>query len=377
MKFKKKIIIISVVLVAALIVIFIYNNYKLSTRNAIEKLVLDKKLINIIVAGSNRYDNNKHKLYLIVSINPDNSNIGITFIPPSFRVYLKEGSDRVCRIDELDFVDFDKLKRTLKKDLKLNVPFYIELYSLDVKRIVDLIEGINVFILDQVKNDGEIKFGNNYLDGDKAVKYINYAQENSIYVKFDRILDVLFSLYYHREDKKKFLNFDFIRELVKTTKSNLLPQEILKISDIVYNKGNVMATVLPGVMKNKHYILDDISFKIYEKEFLTKLILTEDIENIAKIKILNGTNVPGLARRMRSRLIRDGFNVVQFGTSPYRKLKDSIIICRKGNFSLVNKISVNTGIKKIYYIIDSTQLNNILIIIGEDYKSGSKSKSRE
>lgn len=153
---------------------------------------------------------------------------------------------------------------------------------------------------------------------------------------------------------------------MKTVRTNLLPQEVFKIGEIIFMEGNVISTILPGSFKNNYYVINDISYKIYEKEFLTSLVVSKKAEPIIKIKILNGTNVPRLARRMRNNLIRDGLNVVEFGTSPYTKMKESIIICRKGNYSAVNKVSELTGINRIYYIIDSTQLNNLLIIIGED-----------
>ena len=112
--------------------------------------------------------------------------------------------------------------------------------------------------------------------------------------------------------------------------------------------------------------MDDIAHKIYESEFLNPLIVNSMNEQVPKIKILNGTNVSGLARKMRNLLIREGMNVVEFGTSPYQKMDKSIIVCRKGNLSAVQKVSELTGILKVHYIVDSTLLNNVLIIIGED-----------
>ena len=47
-------------------------------------------------------------------------------------------------------------------------------------------------------------------------------------------------------------------------------------------------------------------------------------------------------------------------------MNESIIINTKGNYAAVKKASEATGIDNIYHIIDNTQLNNILIIIGKD-----------
>ena len=103
----------------------------------------------------------------------------------------------------------------------------------------------------------------------------------------------------------------------------MLPQEVQRICELIFKNGDVMATVLPGFFKDGYYVMDDITFRIYEKEFLAQLIVDKsekEIDSSIKMKIVNGTDVPGLARKMRESLIREGLNVVEFGTSPYRKM---------------------------------------------------------
>jgi hypothetical protein len=144
---------------------------------------------------------------------------------------------------------------------------------------------------------------------------------------------------------------------------------MMKIGEIIFRDGDVMATVLPGFFKDGYYVMDDITFRIYEKEFLAQLIVDrseKEIDASIKIKIVNGTDVPGLARKMRETMIREGLNVVEFGTSPYRKMGKSIIINRRANIAAVNRVAELTGIQSVYNVIDNTQLHNILIIIGED-----------
>ncbi len=361
---KRKQIIIAAVLSIVLLVLG-YNCYTRQTRNAVEQLIKDKKMINILVAGGNKYNDNKHRFFSILSINPINNKIGITFIPPSYRI--KTGGDDYEKLESIDFIYFDRIRDTFRDDLKMNVPFYIKLYGDDVVRIVDLLEGINLFVLDQADGGSNLDFGENYFDGARIMRYINSVPENSIYVKYDRISDILFSLYDKKDNYRKFFNEDFIEELFKSVKTNLLPQELIELGGIVYNNGGMIATLLPGGFEKDFYITDDISFRLYEKEFLQSVILDKKADPAIKVKLLNGTSVPGLARKMRNLLIRDGVNVMEFGTSPYDQQNYSMIINRKGNYEAVQKISEITGINHIYHIIDSTELYNVLIIIGKDY----------
>jgi hypothetical protein len=124
---------------------------------------------------------------------------------------------------------------------------------------------------------------------------------------------------------------------------------------------------LPGGYVNDLYLVDEISLKAYQQDFLMPIAVQDSGEYEIKIKILNGTSVPGLARNMRNSLIKDGFNVVEFGTSTYPPMKESVLICRKSDFFAAGSVSKNTGIKNIYFVNDNTQLNNLLIIIGEDF----------
>ena len=355
----------------AAVSLLIYYCHGIQTRNAVEKLIQKKKIINILVAGSNKDNGHKHKFFAIVSINPENKRIGITFIPPSFRIRLDDDGSHCARIDEVVVFNFNRLRYSLQKDLKLNIPFYAELYAPDVERLVNLMEGVELFVLDQPKElqGMGMGFGVNYLDGQKVMRYINAVDENSIYLKYDRILDVLMTLYKDRERLEHFNKLVFIKEMMKSVQTNMLPQEVMGICDLVFKDGDVMATVLPGFFKDGYYSMDDITFRIYEKEFLALLIVDKsqkEVDASIKVKILNGTDVPGLARKMRESLIREGLSVVEFGTSPYRKMNKSILINKRGNVAAVNRVSELTGIQNIYHSIDNTQLHNILIILGED-----------
>jgi polyisoprenyl-teichoic acid--peptidoglycan teichoic acid transferase len=353
------------VFVAFMIVYGIYNKY---TRNAIEVLVSQKKMINILLEGSNVYHDNRHSMYAIASINPDNGRIGITFLPPTLKISMDGSGRNTKRINEIDIDNYNKLNRSLGRDLKMNVPFYIEIYGDDVERSVDILGGIELFILDQCKEIPGFKMGVNYIDGNKTLQYINDVENNSIYRKYDRIQDVFYSMYFNKEKYRKLTNIDFISTLFKKVKTNLLEQEIASLLKIIYKDSEIVSTTLPGKIDDKgDYIFDDISCKIYEKEFITRLVINEKPETAIKVKILNGTDVPGLAKKMRNILAREGITIVEFGTSPYPFMDKTVIINQKGDLTGVMKISELLGLGTIHHIIDNSQLSSALIIIGKDY----------
>ncbi len=368
---KKKIFIAFAILVMLAVALFIYRYYYLVTRNIVESLIAQKRMINILVVGSNAYRDNRHRFYSIVSVNSENGKIGVTFLPPDLKVPLGIRGRDMQKLSEIDISDFNDLREAFQREMKFNVPFYVELYAIDVEKFVDLIGGVEVFMLDQMPLGKGYSFGLNYLDGNKVMKYINDVQGGSIFKKYDRVQDIIFSLHAGRERYGNIFSLELIEELFKFCKTNMMPREAYSLGKLILGKGELSCTILPCEIDDAgNYRLDEISYKIYEKEFLMSLVKDEESTSSIKVKVLNGTDIPGYARKMRNLLIREGLNVVEFGTSPYPKLGYSILINQRGSQINTRKTSEITGIKHIYHVIDNSQLHDVLIILGKESAKG-------
>ena len=164
-KYLKIIIAISIILA----MVFGFLAYKKYSRNVIDEIVSMNEMINILIAGRSAYNENTFRFFALITINPTNKNIGITFIPPDYRILMNDAETNIKKISEVDFYYFDRIRYTLKKDIQMNVPFYVILYSPNVVRSVNLIEGVNIFLLDQMQNIPKKDFGLQYLDGEKVV----------------------------------------------------------------------------------------------------------------------------------------------------------------------------------------------------------------
>ena len=359
----KGIIIAVIVLVVAVAGLYMY---RIKTRNAVELLAGNKLLVNVLVAGTNVYAGGKHKFYCVVSVNPENGRVGVTFLPPTLKVDVSGDGDMV-RLDEISISDFDKISAFLYSSLQIRVPFYVVLYSPDVVRLVDLGEGVNLYVLDQAKDIEGLHRGLNYFDGRKVARYINCTDDNSIFKKFDRIQDVLFTLYYNRPQYEKFIRPDYIAEGMKSIKTNLLPNEVMSIGKLMMKNGDLMSMTLPGkVTPEGDCVIDEVTYKLYENSFLKRLVLADGKDQNIKVKVLNASGVPGIAKKIRQLLVREGVSVVEFGTYPDVVLDESVIINQKGDIESVRKISELTGVSRIHHIIDTTQLHSVLFIAGKD-----------
>ncbi len=356
-----------IILVPVIIVVLLMGGmylYQIYTRNAVETLVNKGQMINILLAGGNSFNNRYYRFYAILSLNSDNRMIGITYIPPDFRVVVNSRRNRVLPVQKVSMEDFDLIRKSIQDTLKLQIPFYIELYAPDVERFVDLVGGLNQFVFDQVEGEYFRPYRENYLNGYKVMKYINNPA--TIYIRFDRIQDILSTLFFKKEKKIDVLNREFIEKISGSVRTNLLPQESLSLARLVMQSDRMISVVPPGELRDGTYMVDDIAFRLYESEFLTPLIVDTLSEEAPKIRILNGTRIPGLARRMRNSLIRDGVSVVEFSTAPYQEMKRTVVVNREGDARAAFRVSEMTGIDTIYHIVDTSRMNNVLMIIGED-----------
>ncbi|NCU32928.1 MAG: LytR family transcriptional regulator [Candidatus Moranbacteria bacterium] len=95
---------------------------------------------------------------------------------------------------------------------------------------------------------------------------------------------------------------------------------------------NFLSLPLYAISRNRETKYKELKAYIKNKQLEEQYFKANYFEGEHKIKILNGTSVPGLARKLRNTLIKDGFNVVEFGTSAYPPMKETVIICRKSDF---------------------------------------------
>ncbi|MFW6365517.1 MAG: LCP family protein [Spirochaetota bacterium] len=358
--------ILSILTALVLSGLYIHHRYQMGRRNIVTHLAEENSMINILLAGSNEYDENRHRLFIVVSINPENRKIGLTFIPPAFAVDLNE--DGVAeKIGDVNPSSMSDLNAAIERELDMKIPFFAVLYSPDLSRMVDLVYGIDLFMFEPEKTTQGMTFGRNYLDGNHIVEYINIAENGSIYSKYDRIMDVVFTLHARRDQYKQFATRPLVDLALETINTNMNSREVLSLASYFFDGTSILWTLLPGKLDvSGLYVRDEIAQTVYRESFLKRLVIEETGELSLKAKLQNATDIPGLARRYRSMLMREGVNVVEFGTFEDMILNETLIIDRKGNAQAAAYLSELIGTDRVYQVIDSTQLHDVLIILGQD-----------
>jgi anionic cell wall polymer biosynthesis LytR-Cps2A-Psr (LCP) family protein len=313
---------------------------------------------------------------------------GIFFIPENLGTKI-EKLDKMDRIGVLyEPGRIGPLKKKVEQLIGQDIPFYINLKRGNISRLVDLIEGIDIFISNPVdlRYDDELILlpsGSVTLDGDKVEDYIRYDDENEeerdeilrkqqfLQALLKKISEPATNEFLQKEDafeyfykyidtniSKRDLRF-FIQELSEFDTEHMYPARvegnILLVEDeelLFPHKGDYLK-------RNVQQLLDTISSDVaFNDEAL-----------VVTLEILNGTDVTGLASRTASLYQGYGYDVINVANADSDKYSQTIILDRKGRIDAAKKVADLIGCTRVNTEIKSTQVESadITIILGKDF----------
>lgn len=296
----------------------------------------------------------------------------------------------------------------------LPIHYYAQIDFEGFKRIVDSIGGIEVDVKNSfydpqypTENFGyqRISFekGLNQMNGDLALKYARSRHgivtdgneyEGSDFARAKRQQQILTSVKDKAFSVSTVINPKKINEILSAlgdhVRTNMEPWEILKLADIAQNIDNEQITnkvidqesgLLSATNKSRAYILmpndkDYIEIKeVFENIFNPEQINTE--ENSARLAILNGTLINGLANRNANELLRKNFKISYTGNAKNTNYEKTVIYdLTSGKMtnsleSLIKKFNANLSPTSFSEKISKSQIKNLenidfIVILGLD-----------
>ncbi len=286
----------------------------------------------------------------------------------------------------LDYVD--KVASILNTD----IPYYISMELNDFSNIVDLFEGVNLFIANPVElldidNLILLPSGNLILDGSKTISYLSYKDETLSDVEhISRRQKILQSLFNQFNSKKSLLRSrDFTNYVNSFIISNLKKDAVISFFNI-FSKLDIERIVFQRVLGNTRLVGEKkLLFPHYEGKLLretvqqtiTSLANTEVISadelNIT-IEILNATGQSGLAGRTSQVFKSFGYDIARVANYEEEPRDKTVVVSLNGDRTTAEKVSDIILCKDISYEPDSYFENNfniynsdIIIILGKDF----------
>ncbi len=276
--------------------------------------------------------------------------------------------------------------------LNIEIPYYLSIELNDFSNIVDLFEGVNLFIANPVEilnidNLILLPSGNLVLDGSKTISYLAFKDETLSDVEhISRMQKILQSLFNQFNTKNGLLRSrNFTNYLNYYIKSNLKKNAVISFFNI-FTKLDIERIVFQRVLGNTRMVGEKkLLFPHYEGKLLretiqqtiTSLANTEVIsadELNVTIEILNGTEQAGLAGRTSQVFKSFGYDVVRVANYDKETRDTTVVISLNGDRTTAEKVADIILCKDISYDPDSYFENNfntynseIIIILGKDF----------
>jgi polyisoprenyl-teichoic acid--peptidoglycan teichoic acid transferase len=276
--------------------------------------------------------------------------------------------------------------------LNTEIPYYLSIDINDFSNIIDLFEGVNLFIANPVELlDAEnlilLPSGNLALDGYKTISYLEYQDQSSSGIEhISRRQKILQSLFNQINKKNRLLNSrDFSNYLSSYIKSNLKKDAVIAFFGI-FTKLDIERIVFQRVLGNTRLVGEkQLLFPHYEGKLLretvqqtiTSLANTEVIsadELNVTIEILNATDQSGLAGRTAQVFKSFGYDIERVANYESDGRDTTLVVSMNGDRTTAEKVAGIILCKDISYSPDilfednlNTNNSEIIIILGKDF----------
>jgi len=283
-----------------------------------------------------------------------------------------------------------EFRNFLSKMLGQDIPYYIHLDTQDFLQVIDLLEGLEIFIPDSVditQDDDHIRIpsGRQILDGDKILEYLLYKndeeREQDLYNRRWAVLKAFIArlgghdVYFNDPGFRKLIRDRFDTNLDETALSryvHLLAQSNQEEMVSQRTMGNLRTVETKSGQKR-------LLFPHFEGQLL-KLGLQQIISNLesaqmireggksVKIEILNGTDQTGLARRSRDLFMNYGLEVSRIGNAQ-NSTDTTLIIDRKGNEAVAQEVAKIIRCENIITQIEASEGGDVdvTVVLGRDF----------
>lgn len=347
-------------------------------------MVAGKRVIGVLVVGTDeRGHRGRTDSIFVVFHNPSTRRTGVVVVPRDIRV--GPGAEKINAVYGRQGIG--GLKARVEDLLGQPIHYHAVLDLEGFVRLVDVLGPVTVYNdrpLRYVDRAGELYIdlpaGELELDGAKAAAYVRFrADERSDAGRSERQME-LAQVLARRLAQERELRRDLrvLRTVMRFFRTDMPFHEVVWLLRRVgrWEASGFEVMRVPGVLREERGYswieVDRDSVRARVREFLLRLntVPSEFTPSMVTVQVLNGTGIPGLASRARSRLLYFGYNVVEFGNAERDDHPRTLVLDRSGNLEAARRVREALKVGEVYPKIDRRLLVDVTVVVGRDFAEG-------
>ena len=335
-------------------------------------------------------DDNREQIYgaYVGIVSSLNNRIGLIGLPRNIALWENKNYNPSILNELYKNGGENAVFRAIETSVDKKISYRISIDNNQISDIIDLIGGVKMYIEEPIEykdeeNGYELSFGIGewLFTGKKIISYLHYLTMKgyedieTLYRLEDVIINCMMSLI-QSPQLRNIIHVQSMRNTVfSKVKSNLRPPDIKAFSNILANSNertlvieNIDARiddngVLTPIFEGSAFIkqMDDLTLYVELKTQKSELN-NEDVS----LTVLNATTVGGLADRINIRMRYRGFSAGEYGNF-MTNLNESVVLIRDGQIEKAFMVAREGRINRVYAKTDRRVLNNVVLILGNDY----------
>ncbi|MFW5843211.1 MAG: LCP family protein [Spirochaetota bacterium] len=320
---------------------------------------------------------------------PETGKSALVNVPPNTGAII----GRLGRVDRIDTLyrmgEIDNFRTEVEALIGTPLPFYLVIDEEGLSDLVDLLEGVEVFI---ASNYGPAEggpalmrpAGNVVLDGAKVRDYLSFEEPGETDVeRVERRQTFVRRLLAAVGSKAEYLSHRQVTPyFIEAVESNMDRRSLLTFAGSLATL-DVNRSISRRVQGNERVVeiagnRDTLLFPHFEGQWLREtvrqvrdsLATDESIRDdnvVISIEILNGTEINGLARRTRELYESFGFDVVSFANAESTGIEHTVVVDRRGTVELAERVAEIIRAVRVVSDVDPESPADVTIILGRDF----------
>ncbi len=353
--------------------------------------VKENRLITILVMV---HEQDKLLLTELFLYHPQTGNGALLDIPGEWGDII-DSLERMDRIDVLyDPENTDEYRHKIEDLINLEISYTIDFEISGVEDVVDLLEGLNLFIASPVEIMEEdrmvlVPSGSVVLDGRKAATYLSYEDENESDLEYrsrhQKVLQAMLKKIGERTDyltqSEVFAKFfgAFRTSLGRRAAQSLVEElqhldaDHLILKPVHGDRVSVDDQILLFPYSKGNFVRESVRQLV---DALTNTEVISERELTVVLEVLNGTTKQGLASRTRQLFMNFGYEVDRYANADKVDYEKTVVISHTSDITAAQRVASLIRCSKVeqrqYLEVDSgtglaAATIDVTVILGNDF----------